>query len=163
MLEYEIHSVEEHQLPECLEAIHAAFGESARIYGYTRETYPASAAYLTLEELAAAKARGVHMYAAYVDGKVAGYVQLEKQGEGVYAFRRFAVLPEYQKLGIGRALVSHCRERATLYGGRVMRLVMIDKNDRLKNFYISNGFRTVGAQKACGLPFDFLKMELDLA
>ena len=68
MLEYEIHSVEEHQLPECLEAIHAAFGESARIYGYTRETYPSSAAYLTLEELAAAKARGVHMYAAYVDG-----------------------------------------------------------------------------------------------
>ena len=162
MLEYEIHSVEEHQLPECLDAIHAAFGESARIYGYTKETYPSSAAYLTLEELVSAKARGVHMYAAYVDGKVAGYVQLEKQGDGVYMFRRFAVLPEYQKLGIGRALVSHCRERAALYGGRVLRLVMIDRNSRLKDFYISNGFRTVGMDKNPGYPFEFSIMELDL-
>ena len=162
MLEYEIHSVEEHQLPECLDAIHAAFGESARAYGYTRETYPSSAAYLTLGELAEAKAKGVHMYAAYVDGRVAGFVQLEKQGEGVYMFRRFAVLPEYQKLGIGRALVSHCRERAALYGGRILRLIMIDKNTRLKDFYISNGFKTVGSQEAPSLPFDFFIMELEL-
>ena len=162
MLEYEIHSVEEQQLPECLDAIHAAFGESARAYGYTRETYPSSAAYLTLGELASARAKGVHMYAAYVDGKVAGFVQLEKQGEGVYMFRRFAVLPEYQKLGIGRALVSHCRERAALYGGRILRLIMIDKNTRLKDFYISNGFKTVGSQEAPSLPFDFFIMELEL-
>ena len=117
---------------------------------------------LTLEELASARARGGHMYAAYVDGKVAGFVQLEKQGEGVYMFRRFAVLPEYQKLGIGRALVSHCRERAALYGGRILRLIMIDKNTRLKDFYISNGFKTVGSQEAPSLPFDFFIMELEL-
>ena len=118
MLEYEIHSVEESQLSDCLKTLHAAFGESAKIYGYTRETYPSSGAVITLQDLAEAKKRGVHMYAAYVDGIVAGYVQLEKLEAGAYAFRRFAVLPQYQKLGIGRALVSHCRARAELYGGK---------------------------------------------
>ena len=162
MLEYEIHSVEEHQLPDCLKTLHEAFGESAKIYGYTQKTYPSSGAFVTLEDLAEAKARGVHMYAAYVDGVVAGYVQLEKLEAGVYAFRRFAVLPQYQKLGIGRALVSHCRARAELYGGKKLTLIMINQNQRLKDFYISNGFSVVRTAKDESYPFEYAVMELEL-
>ena len=162
MLEYEIHSVEDHQLPDCLHTLHAAFGESARTFGYTKETYPSSGAYVTLEELKQAKARGVHMYAAYVDGSVAGYVQLEKIKDGIYAFRRFAVLPQYQKLGIGRALVSHCRERAAMYGGKKLTLLMINQNQKLKDFYISNGFTTVRTAKDNSYPFEYSIMELNL-
>lgn len=163
MLEYEIHSVEYEQLPLCLETLHSAFGESAKRLGYTKETYPTSAAYITLEELIEAKDRGVHMYAACVEGgKVAGYVQLEKQGDGVYAFRRFAVLPEYQKLGIGRALVSHCRDRAALYGGKKLTLMMINDNKKLKEFYISNGFAVVSTHRDGTYPFEYSIMELEL-
>ena len=162
MLEYEIHSVEEHQLPDCLKTLHAAFGESAKIYGYTRESYPSSGAFITLDDLMQAKKRGVHMYAAYVEGVVAGYVQLEKLEMGVYAFRRFAVLPQYQKLGIGRALVSHCRARAELYGGKKLTLIMINQNQRLKDFYISNGFRVVRTALDSSYPFEYSVMELEL-
>lgn len=162
MVEYAIHSVEDAQLPECLEALHAAFGESAVRFGYTKETYPSSGAYVTLDDLRAARAKGVHMYAACVDGKVAGYVQLEKIGGGIYAFRRFAVLPEYQKLGIGRALVSHCRERATLYGGTKLTLLMINENKKLKSFYKSNGFVVTKVAKDDSYPFEYAVMELDL-
>ena len=163
MLEYEIHSVEEHQLPMCLQTLHTAFGESAAKFGYTKESYPSSGAYVTLEELYEAKKRGVHMYAACVEGgKVAGYVQLEKITDGVYAFRRFAVLPEYQKLGIGRALVSHCRERAKLYGGKKLTLIMISQNTRLKEFYESNGFCVVSTANDSTYPFEYSVMELEL-
>lgn len=162
MLEYEIRSVEDEQLPMCLETLHAAFGESERRFGYTRETYPSSGAYITLDELKDAKARGVHMYAACVDGRIAGCVQLEKTSEGIYAFRRFAVLPEYQKLGIGRALVSHCRERAALYGGKKLTLLMINQNERLKAFYVSNGFRTVRVANDGQYPFEYAIMEMDI-
>ena len=163
MLEYEIHSVEDHQLPLCLEALHSAFGEMAKRLGYTKETYPSSAAYITLEELQKAKACGVHMYAACVEGgKVAGYVQLQKLETGIYAFRRFAVLPEYQKLGIGRALVSHCRERAALYGGKKLTLIMINDNQKLKDFYISNGFKVISVNKDDTCPFEYSVMELEL-
>lgn len=163
MLEYEIHSVEEEQLPLCLQTLHAAFGESAKRFGYTKETYPSSGAYVTLEELYDAKKRGVHMYAACVEGgRIAGYVQLEKLREGEYAFRRFAVLPEYQKLGIGRALVSHCRDRAELYGGKKLTLIMINENEKLKQFYESNGFRVVRTAKDDSYPFEYSVMELEL-
>lgn len=163
MLEYGIHSVEEHQLPMCLDTLRAAFGESAKRFGYTKETYPSSGAFITLEDLQEARARGVHMYAACVEGGlVAGYVQLEKQGDGVYAFRRFAVLPEYQKLGIGRALVSHCRDRAALYGGKRLTLVMINENEKLKSFYESNGFRVVSVRNDGAYPFEYAIMELEL-
>ena len=162
MIEYEIHSVEYSQLSECLDTLHSAFGESAARFGYTKESYPSSGAYVTLDELTQAKDRGVHMYAAYVDGKVAGYVQLEKQPDGIYAFRRFAVLPEYQKLGIGRALVSHCRDRATLYGGKKLVLLMINENKKLKSFYKSNGFTVTKVAKDDSYPFEYAIMELDL-
>lgn len=163
MIEYEIHSVEESQLPECLEALHSAFAESAQRYGYTQETYPSSGAYLTLDDLTVAKARGVHMYAAYVDKRIAGYVQLEKMGNGVYAFRRFAVLPEFQHLGIGRALVSHCRERAAMYGGKKIVLLMINENKKLKSFYKSNGFKVTKVATDDFYPFEYAVMELELA
>ena len=163
MLEYEIHSVEAHQLPMCLETLHLAFSESAEKFGYTKESYPSSGAYITLEELENAKERGVHMYAACVEGGVvAGYVQLEKTAMGVYAFRRFAVLPEYQKLGIGRALVSHCREKATLYGGKKLTLIMINDNEKLKEFYISNGFKVINTLNDGAYPFEYSLMELEL-
>lgn len=163
MLEYEIHSVEYEQLPLCLQTLHEAFGESAQRFGYTKETYPSSAAYITLEELIEAKKNGVHTYAAIVEGgKVAGCVQLWKQGGGVYAFRRFAVLPEYQKLGIGRALVSHCRDRAALYGGKKLTLLMINENQKLKDFYISNGFFVVCTKRDDTYPFEYAIMEVSL-
>ena len=163
MLEYEIHSVEEHQLPMCLDALHAAFGESAKRFGYTKDSYPSSGAYVTLEELSEAKRKGVHMYAACVEGGlVAGYVQLEKIESGIYAFSRFAVLPEYQKLGIGRALVSHCRDRAALYGGKKLTLIMINENEKLKAFYESNGFCTVEVRNDGAYPFEYAVMELAL-
>ena len=162
MIEYEIHSVEYDQLEECLSALHSAFGEIAKTYGYTKESYPSSGAYLTLDDLKSAKYNGVHMYAACVDGKVAGYVQLEKLGGGVYAFRRFAVLPEYQKLGLGRALVSHCRDRASLYGGKKLTLLMMNDNKKLKSFYKSNGFVVTKVARDDAYPFEYAIMELDL-
>ena len=67
MLEYEIHSVEEYQLPDCLKTLHAAFGESAKIYGYTRESYPSSGAFITLDDLVKAKEKGVHIVSIAID------------------------------------------------------------------------------------------------
>jgi ribosomal protein S18 acetylase RimI-like enzyme len=103
------------------------------------------------------------MYAACVDGgKVVGYVQLQKLNDGNYSFRRFAVLPDYQKLGIGRALVSHCRDRAALYGGKKMTLMMINDNQKLKDFYLSCGFRVVRTANDGAYPFEYSILELEL-
>ena len=72
------------------------------------------------------------------------------------------MLPQYQKLGSGRALVSHCRARAELYGGKKLTLIMINQNQRLKDFYISNGFRVVRTALDSSYPFEYAVMELEL-
>ncbi len=162
MVHYEIRSVSEHELDACLDTLHAAFGESEKRFGYTKESYPSSGAYITLDDLKAAKRRGVHMYAAYVGDVVAGYVQLEKKKDGVYVFRRFAVLPEYQNLGLGKALIAHCRKRAAAIGVRRIELLMMYENTELLAFYERNGFRLLRTGKDEKYPFEYAIMEMEI-
>ncbi len=162
MVHYEIRSVAEHELDACLATLHAAFGESEKRFGYTKETYPSSGAYITLDELRAAKERGVHMYAAFVGDRVAGYVQLEKKKDGVYLFRRFAVLPEFQNLGLGKALIAHCRKRAAAIGARRIELLMMYENTVLLGFYESNGFRLLRTGRDERYPFEYAILEMEI-
>ena len=162
MKEYKILSVKECELEMCLETIRAAFGEKVRLFGYTPENYPGCAAYMTLDELRAAKAAKVHMYAAWVSGRIAGYVQLEKKEAGIYSFQRFSVLPEYQNLGIGRALISHCRRRAASYGAKKLTLLMRYENRVLFEFYKSCGFILKELGRDSSHPFEFAIMEADI-
>ena len=162
MLRYEIRSVAEHELEQCLATLHAAFGESERRFGYTKQTYPSSGAYITLDDLRSAKQRGVHMYAAFVNEKVAGYVQLEKKADGVYMFRRFAVLPEFQSLGLGKALIAHCRKRAAAIGARRIELLMMHENTGLLGFYESNGFRLLRTGRDEKYPFEYAILEMEI-
>jgi GNAT superfamily N-acetyltransferase len=162
MISYEIRSVKDDELGACLSTLHSAFGESAKKYGYTKETYPSSGAYLTLDDLKDAKANGVHMYAAFVEETVAGYVQLEKKRDGVYVFRRFAVLPEYQHIGLGKALIAHCRKRAAAICARRIELLMMSGNTGLLAFYESNGFRLIRTGKDEKYPFEYAIMEMEI-
>ena len=162
MKEYKILSVKTEELGQSLETIRAAFSEKVEQFGYTPENYPTCAAFLTLEELEAAKAKKVHMYAAWVNDEMAGYVQLEKKAEGVYSFQRFSVLPKYQHMGIGRALVAHCKKRAASYGAKRLVLLMRYANKTLFEFYKSCGFTLVRLGEDEAHPFRFAIMELDI-
>ena len=162
MVRYEIRSVKTEELWACLGTLHAAFGESARKYGYTQESYPSSGAYVTIDDLKSAKERGVHMYAAFVGDTVAGYVQLEKKKDGIYMFRRFAVLPEYQNIGLGKALIAHCRKRASAIGVRKIELLMMYENTDLLAFYERNGFRLLRTGKDEKYPFEYAILEMEI-
>lgn len=163
MNQYKILSVQEDELEACAETVRAAFGITAAEFGFTKENYPSGGAFITRDVLAKAKERGVHMYAAWVDGKVAGYVQLEKKEGGVYSFQKFAVLPQYQQLGIGRALIAFCRNKAEIYGGRKLSLIMVDRNEKLKLFYQSNGFQVIGTKTDPEHPFLQALLEMELS
>lgn len=162
MKEYKILSVKEQELPLCLETIRKAFAEKVSEFGYSKENYPYCAAFLTLDDLVAAKKKKIHMYAAWVGDVPAGYVQLEKRAEGVYSFQRFSVLPEYQHFGIGRALISHCRSRAISFGAKKLTLLMRYENKPLFEFYKKCGFVLARLGKDQAHPFEFALMEMDL-
>lgn len=162
MENYKILSVADEQLNDCAATIRSAFGVTAKEFGFTKENYPSSGAFITAETLRGVKSKGVHMYAAWVKGKPVGYVQLEKKEKGVYSFQKFAVLPDYQQFGIGRALISFCKNKAQVYGGKKLVLIMVDKNQRLKDFYLSEGFYITGTRLDKDHPFLQSIMEMDL-
>jgi ribosomal protein S18 acetylase RimI-like enzyme len=102
------------------------------------------------------------MYAAFVGDVVAGYVQLQKKKDGVYMFRRFAVLPEYQHVGLGKALIAHCRKRASAIGVRKIELLMMYENTELLAFYERNGFRLLRTGKDEKYPFEYAILEMEI-
>lgn len=162
MEQYKIQSVKEEELPMCLETIRRAFAVNCERFGFTRENYPTSGAFLDLADLIKAKEKGVHMYAAWSDDKIVGYVQLEKKTGGTYSFQKFAVLPDYQKLGIGRALIAFCKNKAAVYGGNKLELLMVYNNTGLRDFYIANGFTLKETKTDAAHPFLCGIMEMDL-
>ena len=162
MINYRISSIKDQELSVCLETIHSAFRINCERFGFTKENYPSCAAFMTLEELKKEKENGTHIYGAWVDDKLVGTVQIQKDANKVYTFKRFAVLPEYQHGGIGKALVAHCIDRATTYGGTAIRLLMVYENEKLRSFYESIGFRLVKTDRDEAHPFLFGIYELDL-
>lgn len=148
-----IDSVKKEELPVCLETIHKAFLINCEKYGFNRENYPSCAAFMTLEELIKEKESGTHIYAAWVDGKIAGCVQLKRQENDTYVFKRFAVLPEYQHLGLGKELIAFCKYKAKLYGGKRIRLLMVYKNESLRKLYSSCGFKLIEKREDDDHPF----------
>ncbi len=153
MVKHTIQSVSLEQLPQCLETIHKAFSINCEKYGFTEENYPSCAAFIGLEDLIKAKENGTHFYAVFIDGRVAGCVQLKRIDAVTYSFTRFAVLPEYQHLGLGRELVAHCKAKATEYGAKKMTLLMVYENESLRRFYESCGFTLVETKRDSQHPF----------
>ncbi len=101
MKKYSIVSATEKDFNQCVITVRKAFYESREKFGFTKENYPSSGAFITEADLVAARLRGVHMYVAVIKKQIIGYVQLEKKNNGVYSFQKFAVLPEYRHLGVG--------------------------------------------------------------
>lgn len=153
MNSYRISSIKTEELSACLDTIHRAFSINCERFGFTKENYPSCAAFMTMEELQAEKESGTHIYGAWVDGRIVGSVQIKKNADKVYTLKRFAVLPEYQHGGIGKALVAHCIDRATTYGGVAVRLLMVYENEKLRSFYESCGFRLVQTLRDEAHPF----------
>ncbi len=162
MSAYRILRVEEKDFEECSMVIRRAFEKNAIEYGFTPENYPSSGAFITTKKLIENKNKGIRMYAAYIDDEVVAYVQLEKSENNVYNFQKFAVLPEHQQTGIGRALIDFCKNKAHALGADTLKLIMVDKNERLKYFYKSCGFVVIDKITDNTHPFLQAVMELKL-
>ncbi len=162
MSHYKILSVQDTDLDMCSKVIRCAFKESALEYGFTKENYPSSGAFITTEKLMENKKAGTKMYAAFIDEDVVAYVQLLKGENGVFYFQKFAVLPEHQQTGIGRALIDFCKSKVKSLGGTSLSLIMVDKNEKLKYFYQSCGFKVVEKITDDAHPFLQALMVLEL-
>lgn len=76
---------------------------------------------------------------AYINGKVVGSVRVAVNGETAY-LSRFAVSPDYQNLGIGKALINLVDINMKVLGVKQIQLHTASKISSLIKFYYGRGF-----------------------
>jgi ribosomal-protein-alanine N-acetyltransferase len=97
--------------------------------------------------LAELNAKHIHYVAARVDGKLVGYAGIARLGRVrpyEYEIHTIGVDPSYQRLGIGRRLVSEILELAS---GSVVFLEVRTDNVAAISLYESFGFVNVGLRR----------------
>jgi ribosomal protein S18 acetylase RimI-like enzyme len=84
--------------------------------------------------------------------KLVGCALIQKHGEGAY-FGMFAIDPDIQGGGLGKAVVARCEEAAReLWSAGYLRLTVISLRDKLIAWYERRGFVQTGEHEP--FPFD---------
>jgi N-acetylglutamate synthase-like GNAT family acetyltransferase len=81
------------------------------------------------------------VFAAEVDGTVAGFAAIERRADGDCELDALFVDPRLQRRGIGRALVDHCASQGRALGASTLCVV---GNPHAERFYLECGFITAG-------------------
>jgi len=84
-----------------------------------------------------AYARSLKIYAAYVNNKLAGIIRVVGDGASVVFVQDLLVYPEYQRQGIGTALLKMIMEE---YQNVYQMHLMTDNTEKTIAFYQSLGF-----------------------
>ena len=82
---------------------------------------------------------GIH-FGAFTEDKLVGIISLFQQGTS-FQFRKLAVLPEFQKMGIGNQLLNRVEEFASSEGGTI---IWCNARVSAIGFYIKAGYSHTG-------------------
>lgn len=115
--------------------------------------YPAQKLYeMELEE----DNDGIH-FGAFTDNKLVGIISLFQQGTS-FQFRKLAVLSEFQKMGIGNALLNRVEEFAISESGT---LIWCNARVSAIGFYLKAGYAHTGKLfSKNGFDYEILEKEI---
>ena len=149
----ELHSEEE--LPGCVDLLRAAFGTVAAEFGLTEQSAPTNAAFTTLENLVRHLKVGMSLYGMSCGASLAGCVAIKesKAEKSVFFIERLAVAPDKRHRGYGARLLSFALNQIRKSGGTVASIGLMDNNEKLKKWYVKNGFVQHDCRRIAHLPF----------
>lgn len=148
-----IRRMEEQELSSCLMIIRQSFATVTNEFGLTSENCPTNGAFMPSAHLEREYRKGKLMYVYDAGGKLVGFMQLAKKEDGVYELEKLAVLPEYRHRGYGAQLIHFAIQQVKAWGGCQMTIGIIEENNRLRDWYIRQGFSHIGTKVLPHLPF----------
>jgi len=86
----------------------------------------------------------VEYFVAEEKGATAGFTDVEHQDNGKAKILGLAVLPEFQRRGIGQALLSTALEAAAGRGAAECVILVAEDNETARKLYDKNGFSRSG-------------------
>ena len=88
----------------------------------------------------------------YADDRIVACALIRREGNGAY-FGMFAIDPDFQAAGLGKAMMAQCEDAAReLWGASSMRLTVISLRTRLTEWYERRGYVRTGESEP--FPFD---------
>lgn len=150
------------QLNICLEIIRSSFITVADEFGLTENNCPSHTAFMTVDRLEKQFDERKPMFLFYQDEYPLGYFSLAQCSDKAFELNNLAVLPEYRHLGIGKAMVNYAISLVKDFGGNKITIGIIEENSKLKEWYLSLGFRHISTRKFEHLPFKVGFMEINI-
>lgn len=155
-----IQKITRSDLIECLEIFHRGYETVAVEFGLTTDNCPhRGRASLPYDALVSEYEHNTLMFGYYLDQKMVGYLGFKVDEKGDCKLNDIIVLPEYRQNGFGKEMLVFCKAKARELGANKITLGMIDDNQVLKNWYMENGFITIGYKKFEKAPFTVGFME----
>jgi diamine N-acetyltransferase len=146
-----------------LKVLHKSFKSISEEYSFTRMTAPKHGSFITLEELKQLIAGGLEMYGCFENDELIGCIGI-RPGDSSDSFyiEKLGVLPDKRHRGIGRSLVKCAMNEIKKRGGRTISIGLINKNEKLKNWYHNLGFIEYELKDAANLPFKVCMMSIEI-
>ena len=92
-----------------------------------------------------------------------GFFSLKQLDGETWELDHLAVLPEYRHHRIGQELLDYAEKTVHEQNGKLLKIGIIEENERLKEWYLQNGFESTGTKRFEHLPFTVGFMEKDIS
>lgn len=148
-----IKKIEYTELDACSKLIRESFATVAKEYHLTRHNCPTNGAFIETSRLVADWNKNSLMFGLYHGKILTGFMELKLKAPNIYELEKLAVHPDYRHLGYGALLLSYARQMAVDNHVSKITLGMIEKNTRLKYWYLAHGFVHIGTKQFEHLPF----------
>lgn len=148
-----IKEIEYTELDVCSKLIRESFGTVAKEYHLTQQNCPTNGAFIETSRLVADWNKGNLMFGLNHGKILVGFMELELKTPDRYELEKLAVHPDYRHRGYGTLLLSYARQIAVDNHVSKITLGMIEKNTRLKRWYLAHGFVLTGTRHFEHLPF----------
>lgn len=136
------------ELAQCARVIAAAFDPIAETYGF-QPTADLDHLTYALKDLPDFEDR---VYSTWKGETQVGCFALIRWGEGVFEITKLAVLPKYQRQGIGQQMLSQAFELIGVKKGTAAVCTIFDANRPVKQWLLRNGFQEVVSGNVAGVP-----------
>lgn len=159
-----IKGIEYKDIYKCVNVIRESFITIAEQFRITVENAPAFTAFSTTDKKLKDQFQDENrvMCAYYNNGNIIGYYSLEFLGDEKCELNNLCTLPEYRHKGIGNKLLKNAFEVAKAHNCNRMNISIVEKNEKLKQWYQSYGFVHTGTKKFNFFPFTCGYMEKEL-
>ncbi len=126
----------------------------AQQFGINAQNNPKHPSFYTCEWVESDFERGEKYFVYQLKGVAVGCVAFEHPRPSTAYLNRLSVLPDYQRNGIGAALVKHVLQYSQRKQVERVSIGIISDHEILKQWYLRLGFVEVSTKRFEHLPFD---------